>query len=340
MFPKKMLIFLAAVFLITAPVMARADEIWLSNGDHLTGRVVSMAAGKLHFETTYAGKIAVSWGEILRLQTETPIKIILQDGTTAEGKIEAGGSGKANVKPEQLEEPISFMLARVKEINPAPPGPAVKLKGRINIGTTVTRGNTETDSYYGDGELVARTKKNRFTLGGRFTREKDKGDSTVDNQTGYMKYDHFLTKKLYVQTNARGTKDRFKDLNLRTAFGVGLGYQFLETDRSNLSFEAGLSYVNEDYIEAEDDSFAAGRWALSFDHLLYRDVVQFFHFHEGLLSLEDNDDLTILSQTGLRFFFLKNFNATAQFNYDWDKSPSPGLRKADKTYLFTLGYQF
>jgi len=332
--------FLITVFLIVAPLPTHADEIWLSNGDHLTGKVISMVAGKLYFETTYAGKIAVSWEKIAGLNTENPIKVVLKDGTSAEGKVEAEGSGKANVKPKQLEEPIRFMLARVKEINPAPPGPAVKLKGRINIGTNVTRGNTQTDSYYGDGELVARTQKNRFSLGGRFVREKDKGDDTVDNQTAYMKYDHFVTKKLYFQANARGTKDRFKDLNLRTAFGLGLGYQFLETDRSNLFFEAGVSYVNEDYIVAEDNGFAAGRWALGFDYLLYKDMVQFFHSHEGLLSLENSDDLSLLSQTGFRFFFLKNFNATAQFNYDWDKSPSPGLKKADKTYIFTLGYQF
>lgn len=29
---------------------------------------------------------------------------------------------------------------------------------------------------------------------------------------------------------------------------------------------------------------------------------------------------------------------TAQINYDWDKSPPPGTKKADTGYLFTLGY--
>jgi hypothetical protein len=33
-----------------------------------------------------------------------------------------------------------------------------------------------------------------------------------------------------------------------------------------------------------------------------------------------------------------NFNATAQFNYNWDSTPALGRKKDDSTLLFTLGY--
>jgi putative salt-induced outer membrane protein YdiY len=62
-----------------------------------------------------------------------------------------------------------------------------------------------------------------------------------------MKYDHFLTKKLYLNTSASFEKDRFKDLNLRTTIGLSLGYQFFETKLTSLSTEAGLAYINEDF---------------------------------------------------------------------------------------------
>jgi hypothetical protein len=82
-----------------------------------------------------------------------------------------------------------------------------------------------------------------------------------------LKYDHFFTKKWYGYSNATAEQDEFKDLDLRATLGVGAGYQFIESDPTNLSLEGGLSYVNENYIIAEDNSFAAGRWALNFDHL-------------------------------------------------------------------------
>ena len=337
---KRTLIAIIALCLTAISAIASADELWLSNGDHLTGKVVGMEADKLQFETVYMGKITVSWKAISKLRTDGPIRMVLRDGSLAKGIVEAGGAGTVRMKPASMEAPVTFLLSEVKEINPPAQGPPVKLKGRLNVGVTVTKGNTETGTYYGEGELVARSERNRFTVGARFNKEEDHGEKTADEQTAYMRYDHFVTKKLFFEANAAGTKDRFKDLNLRSSFGAGVGYQFLETDRTNLSFETGVNYVNEDHIVAEDNSFMAGRWALHFDHFLYKKALQFFHSNEGLISLEDAEDLIVQSQTGFRFILFKNFNATAQLNYDWDKSPSPGIKKGDATYLVTVGYQF
>jgi putative salt-induced outer membrane protein YdiY len=202
----------------------------------------------------------------------------------------------------------------------------------------MTKGNTDTRSIYADAEVVARSTQNRFTLGGNYSRAEDKGERTVDNMTGYMKYDYFVSRQWYFFAALSGTKDKFKDLNLRTAAGLGVGYQFWESDIGNLSLEIGPSYINEDLIEAEDDDYAAGRWALNFDHWLFSKRVQFFHYHEGLVGLEDASDLFLRSQTGFRLPILANFNATAQFNYDWDNTPPPGTRKADEYYIVSLGY--
>ncbi|MGB5304974.1 MAG: DUF481 domain-containing protein, partial [Gammaproteobacteria bacterium] len=133
-------------------------------------------------------------------------------------------------------------------------------------------------------------------------------------------------------------KDDFADLNLRSSIGVGAGYQFYETDITNLSLEAGLSYVNEDFELAEDDSYPAARWALNYDHFLYSKKLQFFHVHEGLLGIEDTSDIIITSRTGLRALLTENFTATAQVDLDWDNTPSPGNDRIDTRYLFNLGY--
>ena len=119
-----------------------------------------------------------------------------------------------------------------------------------------------------------------------------------------------------------------------------MGYQFLESHEVNLSFETGLSYINEDLIIGEDYDYPAGRWGLSFDKYFFNDRTQFFHFHEGIVGFEDTNDIFIRTRTGLRFPLSNYLSATAQYHYDWDKMPAPGRKKADKTYLFTLGYQW
>jgi len=326
---------LAVFFVLLVCGQASADEVWLKNGDHLTGKVLSLDAGTLVFKTSYAGDLSIAWGEVVNLKTDEPIKVLLGDETTAQGPLSPGDAGKVKVKAEQVAEPLTIDLANVKAINPKPP---LRTNFRANVGFSMTDGNTDTQDIYADAEFMARTLHNRYTIGGLYKRSEDEDVKTEDKALGYMKYDHFFTKKWYGYANATGEQDEFKDLDLRVTLGVGAGYQFIETDRTNLSFEAGLSYVDENYILADDNDFAAGRWALKFDHFLLPKSLQYFLYHTGLQSVEDSDDLILFTQTGFRIPFYKNLNITAQFNWEYDKSPSPGKKESDYTYLFTLGY--
>jgi len=323
------------VFLLGA--QAAADEVWLKNGDHLTGKVQSLDGGTLLFSTAYAGDLSIKWEEVANLKTDEPIKVVLGDETTAQGPVSPGEAGKVKVKAEQVAEPVTVELANIKTINPKPP---VTKRFRANFGYSLSDGNTNTEDIYADAEFVARTIENRYTIGARYKRSEDEDVKTEDNAFGYMKYDHFFTKKWYGYANATAEQDEFKDLDLRATLGVGAGYQFIESQRTNLSLEGGLSYVDENYIVHEDNNFAAGRWGLRFDHFILPESLQYFLVHEGLQSVEDSDDLILYTQTGFRVPFYKSLNITAQFNWDYHKTPSPGKKESDYTYLLTLGYNW
>ena len=312
-----------------------ADEVWLKNGDRLTGKVVALDGGTLVFKTSYAGDLSIQWGEVGNLKTDGPIKVVLGDETTAQGQVSPGDSGKVKVKDEQVAEPVTVDLANVKTINPKSP---LRTKLRANTGLSMTRGNTDTQDIYADAEFMARTLQNRYTMGALYKRSEDYSVKTEEKALGYLKYDHFFAKKWYGYANATAEQDEFKDLDLRSTLGVGVGYQFIESDLTNLSLEGGLSYVDENYIIAEDNSFAAGRGALKFDHFILPKSLQYFLYHTALQSVADSDDLILFTQTGFRIPFYKNLNITAQINWEYDKSPSPGKKESDYTYLLTFGY--
>jgi len=332
---KIVFIILTALFFALIGGQASADVVWLKNGDRLTGKVVSMDGGTLVLKTSYAGDLSITWGEVVNLKTDEPIKVVLGDETSAQGPVSPGEPGKVKVKAEQVAEPVTVDLAHVKTINPKPP---LRINFRANAGLSKTDGNTDTQDIYADAEFMARTLRNRYTIGGLYKRSEKEDVKTEDKALGYMKYDHFFSKNWYGYAHASGEQDEFKDLDLRATLGVGVGYQFIESERTNLSLEAGLSYVDENYIVAEDNSFAAGRWGLKFDHFLLPKSLQYFLYHTGLQSVEDSDDLVLHTQTGFRIPFYKNLNITAQFNWEYDKSPSPGKKESDYTYLLTLGY--
>jgi putative salt-induced outer membrane protein YdiY len=330
---------IAIVSALSAPA-AIADEIVLANGDRLTGKVVRKEADTLVLNTTYAGDLVIKWADIRRITTDAPVKVYFEDGSKLIGTLHSEEDGSVIVTSDETLAGAPIPLAKLRFINPSAEisGEGVKLSGHINAGLASSSGNTVARRYFLDTEAVARTRDNRYTLGARAAHAEDNGLETESNWIGYLKYDDFFTKKWYAYANGNFENDKFKDIQLRSTLGIGSGYQFIESEKANLSLEGGLTYVSTDYIVATDDSYPAARWALKYDHQLFATKIQFFHAHEAYVGIEDPKKIFVRSQTGLRVPLLKSLNATAQYNVDWDNNPTAGRLKTDKTLLLTLGY--
>ncbi len=226
---------------------ALADEVYLVNGDRVSGTVVKKAGDTLTLKTDFAGEIGIAWDKVISVVTEAPVVVQLDDESLLKGTLTRASDGTVSIAGSELVQAGQVPVARVALINPPAPQNGVKLSGRANVGVYLAKGNTDKESYHGDIESVARTKQNRFTAGAIYNQALDDGTESENNATAYLKYDHFFTKKWYSYANAVLFKDDFADLNLRTSLGLGAGYQFFESDLTNLSLEGGLSYVNEDF---------------------------------------------------------------------------------------------
>jgi putative salt-induced outer membrane protein YdiY len=266
--------------------------------------------------------------------------VYFEDGSKLVGTLRSDEDGSVVVVVAGTPESAPVSLAKLRFINPSAEisGEGAKVTGHINAGLSSSSGNSQARKFYLDTESVARTRDNRFTIGGRGARTQDQDVTIESNWLGYLKYDHFFSKKWYGYTNGNFENDRFKDIRLRTTLGLGNGYQFLETEKTNLSLEGGLTYVNTDFIVAQDDAYPAARWAVKFDHRLFNSKLQFFHAHEAYVGLDDARKTFVRSQTGLRVPLMDKLNATAQYNVDWDNTPTDGAVRTDKTLLLTLGY--
>ena len=317
-----------------------ADELVLANGDRLTGKVVRKETDALVFSTAYAGDLNIRWADIRRITTEQPLSVYLTDGNKLIGTLRSDEDGSFILTSGDTLTSAPIPIEKLQFINPSAEvsGEGVKITGHINAGLSSTSGNTETKKYYLDTEGIARTRDNRFTLGARAAHTEDHALETESNWIGYLKYDHFITKKWYGYANGDFENDKFKDIRLRSTLGLGSGYQFFESPTTNLSLEGGLTYVNTDFLLAEDDDYPAMRWALKYDHTLFKSRLQFFHTHEAYVGIEDVEKAFVRSQTGLRLPLYKNLNTTVQYNVDWDNNPTEGRVRTDKALMLTLGY--
>ncbi|TFG41212.1 MAG: hypothetical protein E4H48_06410, partial [Syntrophobacterales bacterium] len=128
-------------FFLTAT--ASADDVFLKNGNRLSGTIVSMSEAKLVLETDFAGRLTIDWNHVEQLATDAPLTLVLADGSTIRGIPTSGETpGRIKLATSSPADPVPVELARVTAITPPDEQP-IKLNGRINVGFNKVSGNTD-----------------------------------------------------------------------------------------------------------------------------------------------------------------------------------------------------
>lgn len=352
---------LLSALLLLAP-HAYADRLVLRNGDVLTGTVLHKSGDSLSFSTPYAGVISVSWAAVRTLTTDRPVNVYLDDATDYDARFGAAGEGRATVTlapaapadidPDEPHAPPTVQedtppkgevdLAKVLYINPTPEesGEGYRITGRANFSYSNANGNTDNEQLHGDAEMVLRAKMYRYILGGEGTRASDNGNVSASNGRVYSHYDWFFQPKRFFYGAASIERDRFKDIELRTVFGGGYGYQWIETDVTKLALRGGLDYVSINHRDLDDERFAALGWRIDFSHRLLFLPMEVFHNQDGYHGINGKGATVLRTRTGVRVPLSYGFNATAQINVDWESDPAPDREELDRTVLLGLGYEF
>ena len=203
-----------------------------------------------------------------------------------------------------------------------------------------TGGNSAVNSLRLDADGVLRARANRYTANASANRAEDRGVETARNWTTSLQYDRFVSPRLFVNANTILTSDAFRDLDLRSALGTGVGFQFADTARLKFSADAGLGFVRENFSSGPDNQYTALREAGKLDLLVVGDRLVLFHRHDGYFGVTGDDNLFVKTQNGVRLALLARFVTTMQLDLDYDRSPAPGRRHTDRTFALTFGYRF
>ena len=83
-----------------ATVSANADTVTTKDGSTLNGRITLIDKGEIHIITKYAGKLTIKQHEVVTFETETPVVVRLESGTTISGPVTASSDGTLQIKSE------------------------------------------------------------------------------------------------------------------------------------------------------------------------------------------------------------------------------------------------
>ena len=161
--------FLITLFFIVLLAQAiHADEITLTNGDRLTGKIDHALDGKLVFTSDLAGKVTVELSKIQTFSTDEAIEIHLEDGNILMQKAANSTAGKFAVEGTETVKAQDFDVAVISSINP-PPKPKPKWTGNVSAAVTSTHGNTKTEAISASANLSLRNSIIRQLDGGHIT---------------------------------------------------------------------------------------------------------------------------------------------------------------------------
>jgi len=318
---------------LAVPLGAAADGVTLDNGDTLSGQILSMADGVLVLESDYIGEVEIAWDKIEDIRTDEPIRVQTASGDIVTARIV--GIRDGNLEFAERDRPRE--RTDVAAINPPPSG--FKLSGYADVGAMISRGNTDSSSLSASAESVARSKRNRIITGAEYYRATEDSDDTAENARVYGRYARFITARWFLASNLSFEHDPFRDLDLRSSAGAGVGYQFYDRDDLSLGLEAGLNAVRDDFDEGDDEGFAAARVAADYSQQVFSGAV-LFHSSQLLPPVNGPDEFVYTSRSGVRMPLFAGVHGTAQVNFDYDNEPPEERDKEDVIYTFKVGYDW
>lgn len=369
---------MAGVTGLVLSLTTQADIIYLNNGDKISGTIKEMESNTVTIEIDYAEELLkIDWKDISNLETGDEVTILKSDSTRTKGRVEsfsnseltlAGATGSmvrlddiTNINPapegtyvgEGIFDLGGFLSTGNTE------------KGSLHAATEyIYRNEVNRFTLGGTYDLAHDSGKesaNNFRVFGQFDRFLDanwyvyaNADFTKDRfqdldfritggaGLGYQFWDDsekFLSLEAgpgytYEVFTSEQKFNRLDDNTIAYADGVlegqaidilGSGAHQTSADTYSRDLEDKRSYVN-------------ARWALDFHHWFLDESLQFFHNHEGIISLEQASDLLIRTHTGVRVPIFNGFNVLAQFDYDWKNIPASGKDREDFRYILGVGY--
>jgi hypothetical protein len=258
---------LAALLLAAAPASA-ADTglVVLKNGDQIRGEVKSLQMGKLELSTTGMGTIYIEWDKVLQLTAPEWFEVELTTGARFYGTLGSGPQATLGVTLDGRAVNVDVLsVVRIRRLKQSFWD---RLDGSIDLGASYTQ-----SSGVGQGSLsvLVRTRRPTFELQTDF-------DATVTVQpnepqktrTAYtLGYNRLLQNRWFVLVTGRAEHNTDLGLQLRAAYGGGLGRYFVQTNRSLLGAAAGISQNREIPLDGDNTTNVEAFFGVSYSYFTY-----------------------------------------------------------------------
>jgi putative salt-induced outer membrane protein YdiY len=339
---------LVAVFAFGC-VAARAEQVSLKNGDHLTGSIVSMDGKKLVIKTTYAGEVSIDWAEVSQFSSDKDSLVVTKaDKQLVSGTVSSEGSDILVTTAQGAQRvprtDVSTMRSPADQAayeKSLHPGMLEGWTGGGNVGFALARGNSQTTNLALGVNALRKTNTDAwiFNAASVYSTDDKLGITSANTFGGLIRYDHNISKRWFVYGVFSGMYDTLQLLNYRIMPGGGLGYHAINSSVTTLDFLGGLGYTRESYYNGTTNNLLTATLGDEFTHK-FSPAVSITQSLYYLPSLNDTSNYRVNFSFGIATKLNGWMTANANFLDQYVSQPVPGNKNNDVLLTTGLGFTF
>ncbi len=322
------------------------DWVQLPSGEWLGGEIIVLYDDTLEFDSDEMGLTRIDWEDVVELRSVQTLEVRPELGDSAIGQVlikdgKVTVLGAETVVFEQ-DEILSVTAGVPKEIN--------FWSGEISGSANYQSGNTDKETLSARILVQRRTVEQRIVLDYIGNYDETENEETENNHRVSGDWDRFVTDRFFWSpVVGEYYKDKFQNIKHRITFGVGAGYEIIDTSETEWRVSAAPGYTEtwfEDVPDGESDS--EGSPALQaktrFDHELTDDI-DIWYDYRALFSNKDTGKYTHRMETGIAYEIIDDFDIRASWVWDYIAEPSENENgekpdESDTQLLLGVAYSF
>lgn len=342
---RKLLAYIAIVSSCSLTVLT-AGTVQTKDGSVINGKILSVEAGEIKIETSYAGVITVKQGEVASFSSDETINVSTQGGNTFIGTVE-GEDGNIKIAADggTFETSVENVEAVWQPGEDSPKEKALKAEIAANerkwkfeaaVDMSGKSGNSDRTSTGVGASAVLESRQDKLGFYISVDRAEENDNTTADEIKGGVDYSAFFSETFSWYARGELEKDEIELLDLRTTAAFGIGKHVIRRDDHKLEFRGGLAYRFENFqdgskVESPGLDFGLIHfmdlgWG-SLNNLLtynpsFEDFGNFRVYHESSLDLPVGTGEFWKLRLGL--------------SNDYNSEPIAGLDELDTTYYLRL----
>ena len=313
--------------------------IQFNNGDRMTAKISGLSEGKLKVSNSYAGEITLDFSQIETLQVDQPLVLEFQSGLKTEAIISISGDSV------EIKGDSPFSASREELVSMESPAQALgkiglldNWRGGADFGIDLSKGNTDLTTSTLSFSPERRTENDRTTGFFQSRRTVEDGDAKADLHRGSLRYDRFVSERLFVFVLGEAMRDAKEELALRTREGIGLGVQWTRGPDTDFSLFGGVTFFQERYEGLDYESGREGLLTFEMETTVF-DTLAFDQRIQLTRRIAENRYLTQFD-AGIRMPLFSSLTFGFRFFDKYDSRPTSATEKNDFGFLSNVGYTF